>query len=79
MSQEERRARGKLMPHYTRLTKEGLQNHISYRVYVGMVKSMLARFSAGKGEPFTVHATASRDAPRPASHVTLSCMQKERE
>ena len=43
--QEVHRARVKLMPCYTRPTKEGLQSIISgYRVYIGMVKNILARF-----------------------------------
>ena len=44
--QEVHRARVKLMPCYTRPTKEGLQSIISLigYVYVGMVKNILARF-----------------------------------
>ena len=63
--QEVHRARVKLMPCYTRPTKEGLQSIISLIGYVdvGMVKNILVRFSshcpAGREEPFTVHATAN--------------------
>ena len=72
--QEVHRARVKLMPCYTRLTKEGLQSIIlGYRVYIGMVKSILARFhpivQLVEKNPLLFMQQPTEKPPPPASNV----------
>ena len=86
--QEVHRARVKLMPCYTRPTKEGLQSIISLigYVYVGMVKNILARFHPivllVEKNPLLFMQQPTEKPPPPASHVVhtyVTTSERERQ
>ena len=86
--QEVHRARVKLMPCYTRPTKEGLQSIISLigYVYVGMVKNILARFHPivllVEKNPLLFMQQPTEKPPPPASnvvHTYVTISERERD